>query len=37
LLVLVELNFNKLFFCENTSSLLAIEFRLNFLSIIERY
>ena len=33
----VESNFIKSFFCENANSLFAIEFRLNLLSIKERY
>ncbi len=33
----IESNFIKLFFYKNVNSLLAIKFRLNLLSIIERY
>ncbi len=33
----IKLNFIKSFFCKNANSLFAIEFRLYFLSIIERY
>ncbi len=33
----IKLNFIKSFFYKNANSLLAIDFRFNLLSIIERY